>query len=94
MVNKYLVEVNGTVSELKDFTHSIILPEVIRSLKIDFQTSEPEGINIIALLVLLETLVEKIKNKTEYTLLIENLINCILVIKKMEMDAGLGDNTY
>lgn len=94
MKNNYIVEINGVKTELKDFTKSTILPEVIQSLKLDFATDSPEGVNILALFVFIETLLEKVKNKSEYSLLVESLVNSILVIKKLEMDAGLGDNRF
>jgi hypothetical protein len=94
MKNNYTVEINGVKTELKDFTKSSILPEIIHSIKLDFDTDNPEGVQLIAFFVFLEVLLEKIKNKSEYSLLVESLINAILVIKKLEMDAGLGDNRF
>lgn len=94
MNEKYLVTVNDKTVTLKEFINITALPEIINSLKLDFNTDNPEGVNIFYLLIVLLTLVEKIKNKSEYTLLIENLVNCLVVIRKMEMDAGLGDDRF
>jgi hypothetical protein len=89
--NKYSVSVNGNTYDLAEL-EKMVFPEVIQKLQIDFQSSE--GVNVLGLIILLNTLLTKVKNKSEYTLIIENLTNCILLIKKLEIDTGLGFDTY
>ena len=48
----------------------------------------------MALMVVLDTLLIKIKNKSEYTIIMETLTGCLLALKKLEFDAQLGDDRY
>ena len=89
--NKYSVSINDNTYDLTEL-EKMVFPEVIQKLQIDFQS--PEGVNVLGIIMLLNTLLTKIKNKSEYTLIIENLTNCILLIKKLEIDTGLGFDTY
>lgn len=90
----YTISINGKDYDLKDFDSSIILPEIINSIKINFEKEANSSINTIALMIVLQVLIEKVKNKSEYTLLLENFVNSMLLIKKLEIDAGLGADTY
>lgn len=98
MEPKFTIQINdGEELNFADFIKSPLLPENINSIKLDFNTGNNEetgSVSIIPYLMLIETLVDKVKNPTEYTVLLSSLINSMLVIKKLEADAGLGDYRY
>ena len=81
--------------ELAQFTKGYLLPEIITSLELKFDSgSEDININIMSLMVVLDTLLDRIKNKSEYTIIMESLSGCLLALKKLEFDAQLGDDRY
>jgi len=94
MTNRYRVQVNEEVMDLTEFQEVLALPERIHTLRLDFNDDRPEGINNLALIITLYTLLQRVKDKSEYSLMLENLASCMLLIKKLAIEQDLGDDRY
>ena len=98
MEPKFSIQINNNEEiKFEEFIKSPLLPEHINSIKLDFNMGNSEqagNISIIPYLMLIEVLLDKVKNPTEYTVLLSSLINSMLVIKKLEADAELDNYRY
>ena len=91
----FMIQINDLEPvNLQDFLDSPLLPEYIYALKLDLNATPEHSLDLVALMMLLETFLSRVKNNTEYSTLLNSLINNMIIVRKLENDAKLGDYRY